>query len=82
MKCVGVNRLKFFLAVTNVMWVGAAFSQPGNFFIRNFPQSDYQSENYTASPANSDVIEDQRGVIYAGNTTDILELDGVSLERS
>src|ERR1043165_9474223 len=78
MKCLEARQLKYFLLIAGLMWVASAFSQPGNFYIRNFPQSDHQSENYTASPANSDVIEDSRGVIYTANTTDILELDGVN----
>ncbi|MCP3682339.1 MAG: PAS domain-containing protein [bacterium] len=43
----------------------------GSPFIRNYTPSEYQ-----AYPQNWIVIQDKRGVIYAGNTYGVLEFDG------
>ena len=50
--------------------------EAGGLFLRSFTPKDYQ-----ASPQNWAVVEDQRGVMYFGNTECVLEYDGVSWRK-
>ncbi|OQX99885.1 MAG: hypothetical protein B6I24_01500 [Bacteroidetes bacterium 4572_128] len=48
------------------------FSKLGSPFIKNYSIKDYK-----ANPQNWGVIQDERGVFYIGNTSGILEFDGI-----
>ena len=48
----------------------------GNFFVKNFPQSSYKSDNDNFSPQNWAFFQDSRGIIYVGNTSGVLQFDG------
>src|SRR5258708_10050795 len=39
--------------------------------------TNYYSKNYKASPQNWAIIEDDRGIMYFGNSRSLLEYDGV-----
>lgn len=58
-------------------WLSAqnapAFSGSGAPFIRNYPPSEYGGHNQ-----NWGIVQDQRGVIYFGNSHGVMEYDGVS----
>lgn len=61
-----------------------AFSFLGEIYSQNntnselgiFPIRNISREEYNALPQNWDIIQDERGVIYVGNTSGILEFDG------
>jgi len=50
-----------------------AFSGSGAPFIRNYPPGEYGGHNQ-----NWGIVQDQRGVIYFGNSHGLMEYDGVS----
>lgn len=64
--------------VFSLIAVKQSTGQPANFFIRNFPPGDYQSELYTSGPQNFGMIADKRGVMYVCNANTLLEFDGVN----
>ncbi|HYV90577.1 MAG TPA: ATP-binding protein [Chitinophagales bacterium] len=64
------------LTILNFIFAISCYAQSGNFYIRNFPHSEYQSENYTAGPQNFDIVVDGRGIVYAANQNSLLEFDG------
>jgi len=47
-------------------------------YIRNFTQKEYGTG---AQAQNWSIVQDQRGIIYVGNTTGVLEYDGVFWRR-
>ena len=58
-----------FFATINLF---AQYYQFANPYIKSYSQ-----KNYTASPQNWAIIQDNRGIMYFGNTSGILEFDGV-----
>ena len=50
----------------------AGWEETGNPLIRNFRPNDYH-----ASPANHNITQDDRGILYVANDKGILEYDGV-----
>ena len=53
-----------------------AVSEKGLPFITNYPIKDYQ-----AHPQNWAIIEDNRGIMYFGNSICLLEYDGVKWRK-
>ena len=52
--------------------LAASWEQSGEFAIRS-----YTNREYSLSPQNWALAQDQRGILYAGNTEGLLEFDGV-----
>lgn len=59
--------------IINAFLFGEVFAQPGQPFIRNFSPKENKGH-----PQNWSAIRDKRGVMYFGNTSGVLEYDGVS----
>lgn len=54
-----------------------SYAQVGLPYLKNYSEKDYRSNNYTTSPQNWDIVQDDRGVMYFANTSGLLEFDGV-----
>jgi len=66
--------LSFFLFCNSLSAQNApAFSDSGTPFIRNYPPNEYGGHNQ-----NWGIVQDQRGIIYFGNSHGLMEYDGVS----
>lgn len=66
------------LTLLGILYSSLVVAQPGNPFVLRFPPIAYQSDSYTSSPQNWGMIQDERGLMYFGNTSGVLEFDGVS----
>src|SRR3954468_4847267 len=67
------NYTAFFVLVFSPLFLSAQPNpEAGLPFITN-----YYAKDYKASPQNWTIIEDERGVMYFGNSNGLLEYDGV-----
>ncbi len=64
----------FFLITSQSVF--AQFNEYGTHFIKNFGKSEYNGE-----PQNWSVVQDDRGVMYFGNTNYVLEYDGENWDK-
>ena len=66
---------KNILAISIILHSFIAFSQPSSELGRPF-LTNYSPNLYDANPQNWDIVQDNRGVMYFGNTEGVLEYDG------
>jgi len=73
-----IIKLSFFL------FVSISFSQNDNSEFRQIEQSFYtiySAKEYKSNPSNWSLIQDNRGIIYIGNSEGVLEYDGSSWRK-
>jgi serine phosphatase RsbU (regulator of sigma subunit) len=68
--------LFFWLLLTSLSVTSQNLHETGFFDIRN-----YTSKEYNLVPQNFAIAQDQRGILYFGNNSGILEYDGVKWNR-
>lgn len=57
---------------------GHVFAQQGNYFTNVYTPEQYQQDENQTGPQNWGVIQDERGVLYFGNTDRVMTFDGVN----
>ena len=66
-----------FLAILLLLSIQKLYSQTTGFKFYN----NYSTRDYHRNATNLMIAQDSRGIIYAANTTGVLEFDGVSWQH-